>query len=64
MEQIMQGFMDKVKNNSANTQNISAMTEEQLASMMNLEESLEVILKSSRHLREDIGKFKTDNEIK
>lgn len=64
MEQIMQGFMDKVKNNSANTQNISAMTEEQLASMMNLEESLEVILKSSRHLREDIGKFKTNNEIK
>lgn len=64
MEQIMQGFMDKVKNNSANTQNISAMTEEQLASMMTLEESLEVILKSSRHLREDIGKFKTDNEIK
>ena len=64
MEQIMQGFMDKVKNNSANTQNISAMTEEQLASMMNLEESLEVILKSSRHLREDIGQFKTNDEIK
>lgn len=63
MEQIMQGFMEKVKNNSANTQNISAMTEEQLASMMNLEESLDVILELSKHLREEIGHFKTDSKI-
>lgn len=63
MEQIMEGFMDKIKNNSFHTQNISAMTEEQLASMMNLEESLEAITESSKRLKEEIGQFKIKNVI-
>lgn len=62
MEEIMQGFMEKVKNNSFNTQNISAMTEEQLASMMNLEDSLESISESSKRLREEIGQFKIKSD--
>jgi len=57
MEEIMDGFNKKVRNNSDNTQNISAMTEEQLAAMVNLEESLSSLVESAKGLQKEMGVF-------
>lgn len=60
----MTGIVDnlslKADNNSDNTQSISAMAEQQLATMLELDEYLNNLTQSSQSLTDEISKFKTE----
>lgn len=58
MKSIIDSFALKVQNNSDNTQTISAMTEEQLATVVNLENSLNMLVESAQQLGEKMQVFK------
>lgn len=60
MEIILKDFVDKIHNSADNTNNISAMTEEQLASMYDLEGSLSSLVDSAKKLEDEIHVFKVD----
>lgn len=50
----------KAENNSSNTQSIFAMAQEQMASMMEIQEHLNNITEDSNELQKEISKFKTE----
>lgn len=60
MESIIDNFASKIQENSDATLTISAMTEEQLATMVNLEETLTSLTNCAKQLQEEISKFKTE----
>ncbi|MDO5521785.1 MAG: methyl-accepting chemotaxis protein [bacterium] len=60
MERIIDNFAIKIQENSDATLTISAMTEEQLATMVNLEESLASLTTCAKQLEAEISKFKTE----
>jgi len=60
MENIMRDFVAQIHSSADNTHNISAMTEEQLASMIDLEGSLASLVDSAKKLEDEIHVFKID----
>ncbi|MDO5292642.1 MAG: methyl-accepting chemotaxis protein [bacterium] len=60
MEKIIESFAGKIQENSDATLTISAMTEEQLATMINLDESLTSLTSCAKQLEIEISKFKTE----
>lgn len=60
MEQIMESFAVKIQENSDATLSISAMTEEQLVTMENLETSIVGLADCTKKLQEEISTFKTE----
>lgn len=60
MQGIIENLAVKADNNSEATQAISSMTEEQLATMLEIDEHLNNLKESSQILREEISEFKTE----
>lgn len=60
MRKIVDNLASKADKNSDNTHSMSAMTEEQLATMLEIDEHLSTLTKSSKYLSEEISKFKTE----